>query len=233
MAQKATAGTAPGTATSPPQPPFDQLPADLSVSLSTSDSLLDMSSTYSAPVDLMFQIQQQQQLSQRRAAEAAERMDTQYDSDAVAIRTYFTDACPADSGLSQRSCRLADGGITHLHCLLDNCPVRRTIADMAAHLQEHQKRIQPTPQQPVRPPPSVNQPSPQQQHVISIDGFFNRKRGRPPKNRVVEVYNNVSHFKITVFEALHSLFCFFVVRSNNHHKPYSLVLNWRKATATR
>lgn len=28
--------------------------------------------------------------------------------------------------------------------------------------------------------------------VTSIDGFFNRKRGRPPKNRVIEVYNNVS-----------------------------------------
>lgn len=30
------------------------------------------------------------------------------------------------------------------------------------------------------------------QQVTSIDGLFNRKRGRPPKNRVVEVYGNVS-----------------------------------------
>lgn len=30
------------------------------------------------------------------------------------------------------------------------------------------------------------------QQITSIDGLFNRKRGRPPKNRVVEVYQNVS-----------------------------------------
>ncbi|GAB0100301.1 Transcription factor castor [Sergentomyia squamirostris] len=28
--------------------------------------------------------------------------------------------------------------------------------------------------------------------ITSIDGFFNRKRGRPPKNRVVEVYNCIN-----------------------------------------
>lgn len=204
MAQKASSsasGTAPGRVSSPSQPAFDQLPADLSVSLTTSESLPDMNSSYSAPADLMIQIQQQQQLSQRRAAEAAERMDTQYDSEAIAIRTYFTDACPAESGLSHRPCRLAEGGITHLHCLLDSCPVRRTIADMAAHLQEHQQRSLP-PQHPVRPAP-VHQPNQQQQHVISIDGFFNRKRGRPPKNRVVEVYNNVS---ISIFRSSKSIY---------------------------
>lgn len=36
-----------------------------------------------------------------------------------------------------------------------------------------------------------NMPSNLQQ-ITSIDGLFNRKRGRPPKNRVVEVYGNVS-----------------------------------------
>lgn len=30
------------------------------------------------------------------------------------------------------------------------------------------------------------------QQITSIDGLFNRKRGRPPKNRVVEVYGTVS-----------------------------------------
>lgn len=37
------------------------------------------------------------------------------------------------------------------------------------------------------------------QQITSIDGLFNRKRGRPPKNRVVEVYGNVSftHFFLT------------------------------------
>lgn len=32
------------------------------------------------------------------------------------------------------------------------------------------------------------------QQITSIDGLFNRKRGRPPKNRVVEVYGNVSFY---------------------------------------
>lgn len=40
---------------------------------------------------------------------------------------------------------------------------------------------------------SQNMPSNLQQ-ITSIDGLFNRKRGRPPKNRVVEVYGNVSFF---------------------------------------
>lgn len=31
--------------------------------------------------------------------------------------------------------------------------------------------------------------------ITSIDGFFNRKRGRPPKNRFVEVYKSVSRAK--------------------------------------
>lgn len=38
-----------------------------------------------------------------------------------------------------------------------------------------------------------NMPSNLQQ-ITSIDGLFNRKRGRPPKNRVVEVYGNVSFY---------------------------------------
>lgn len=34
--------------------------------------------------------------------------------------------------------------------------------------------------------------SAQPTQITSIDGFFNRKRGRPPKNRFVEVYKSVS-----------------------------------------
>lgn len=37
--------------------------------------------------------------------------------------------------------------------------------------------------------------SPNLQQITSIDGLFNRKRGRPPKNRVVEVYGNVSRYQ--------------------------------------
>lgn len=35
------------------------------------------------------------------------------------------------------------------------------------------------------------------QQITSIEGLFNRKRGRPPKNRVVEVYQNVSNRRPT------------------------------------
>lgn len=197
MAQKATtttsstSGISPGTV-GPSSTTFDQFSLDLSVSLSNAEY-----ESKTATNDQMVHIKQQQELSQHMAAEAADRMDTQYDSEAVAIRTYFTDACPSDSRLSHRTCRLADNGLTHLHCLIDGLPVRRTVSDMAAHLQEHQLRGPQQLQQlqsQIRIAPIVQQQQniqQQQQHVISIDGFFNRKRGRPPKNRVVEVYNNV------------------------------------------
>ncbi|XP_059609765.1 zinc finger protein castor homolog 1-like isoform X2 [Phlebotomus argentipes] len=35
--------------------------------------------------------------------------------------------------------------------------------------------------------------------ITSIDGFFNRKRGRPPKNRIVEVYNSVTQSPQAIF----------------------------------
>ncbi|XP_037942707.1 uncharacterized protein LOC119675573 [Teleopsis dalmanni] len=36
----------------------------------------------------------------------------------------------------------------------------------------------------------------QVKQITSIDGFFNRKRGRPPKNRFVEVYKNFQHIDV-------------------------------------
>ncbi|KAH8309823.1 hypothetical protein KR067_008050, partial [Drosophila pandora] len=35
--------------------------------------------------------------------------------------------------------------------------------------------------------------------ITSIDGFFNRKRGRPPKNRFVEVYKSAQHSPQAIF----------------------------------
>ncbi|KAH8264795.1 hypothetical protein KR038_001306 [Drosophila bunnanda] len=35
--------------------------------------------------------------------------------------------------------------------------------------------------------------------ITSIDGFFNRKRGRPPKNRFVEVYKSTQHSPQAIF----------------------------------
>ncbi|SPP77078.1 uncharacterized protein LOC117580152 [Drosophila guanche] len=51
---------------------------------------------------------------------------------------------------------------------------------------------------------SQPQPQPQPQpnqatQITSIDGFFNRKRGRPPKNRFVEVYKSAQHCPQAIF----------------------------------
>ncbi|ALC43707.1 CG7512 [Drosophila busckii] len=41
--------------------------------------------------------------------------------------------------------------------------------------------------------------SQQTTQITSIDGFFNRKRGRPPKNRFVEVYKSAQHSPQAIF----------------------------------
>lgn len=85
----------------------------------------------------------------------------------------------------------------HLHCLIPNCDaiLPRIYSDVSEHIRAHN----------IRPNPYANVEQlgitamnnevvisdPKLLQITSIDGFFNRKRGRPPKNRVVEVYNNV------------------------------------------
>jgi hypothetical protein len=73
---------------------------------------------------------------------------------------------------------------SHLHCLIPGCEavVPRNLKDISEHLRMHELN---------RGADSIIQNSNLLQ-ITSIEGFFNRKRGRPPKNRVVEVYNNVS-----------------------------------------
>lgn len=76
------------------------------------------------------------------------------------------------------------------------------------------------------------------QQITSIDGLFNRKRGRPPKNRVVEVYQNVSgeyyHFFYYYFVfVFHFVKSTNIISSNHNHKIQVLkqflpVLNWKK-----
>lgn len=72
---------------------------------------------------------------------------------------------------------------SHLHCLITGCEavVPRSLKDISEHLRMHELN---------RGADSIIQNSNLLQ-ITSIEGFFNRKRGRPPKNRVVEVYNNV------------------------------------------
>lgn len=112
------------------------------------------------------------------------------------ISQYFTDQCtkqqlasnePLDLNLKTPSnktileCFMSKNE-SHLHCLITGCEavVPRSLQDISEHLRMHE----------------LNQDSVIQNsnllQITSIEGFFNRKRGRPPKNRVVEVYNNVS-----------------------------------------
>ncbi|XP_016982248.2 uncharacterized protein LOC108046842 [Drosophila rhopaloa] len=46
--------------------------------------------------------------------------------------------------------------------------------------------------------------------ITSIDGFFNRKRGRPPKNRFVEVYKSAQHSPQAIFTS-------FKLERSDHH----------------
>lgn len=113
------------------------------------------------------------------------------------ISQYFTDQCtkqvqsnePLDLNLKTSSnkpileCFMSNNE-SHLHCLITGCEavVPRNLKDISEHLRMHELN---------RGADSIIQNSNLLQ-ITSIEGFFNRKRGRPPKNRVVEVYNNVS-----------------------------------------
>lgn len=113
------------------------------------------------------------------------------------ISQYFTDQCskqqslanePLDLNLKAPSnknileCFMSNNE-SHLHCLITGCEavVPRSLKDISEHLRMHELN---------RGADSIIQNSNLLQ-ITSIEGFFNRKRGRPPKNRVVEVYNNV------------------------------------------
>ncbi len=115
------------------------------------------------------------------------------------ISQYFTDQCTKqqneqneplnlNSKTSQNQKNLIEcfmsSSESHLHCLIPGCDavVPRSLKDISEHLRMHELN---------RGADSIIQNSNLLQ-ITSIEGFFNRKRGRPPKNRVVEVYNNVS-----------------------------------------
>lgn len=127
------------------------------------------------------------------------------------IRQYFSDACTrqslpstssSDEPLNLKSER-AKGLIEcfmgtnepHLHCLVPACEavLPRNFKDINDHIKMHEiTRTAVTGESTGH----VSECSSNLQQITSIEGFFNRKRGRPPKNRVVEVYNNVSIYFI-------------------------------------
>lgn len=82
-------------------------------------------------------------------------------------------------------CQFSD---PHLHCLIKDCEtiVPQRMFDITEHIRMHAFNRG-----------AGDDGGHQQQgagltQITSVEGFFNRKRGRPPKNRVIEVYNNVS-----------------------------------------
>lgn len=88
----------------------------------------------------------------------------------------------------------------HLHCLIPNCDaiVPRVYTDISEHIRAHNIRTNPYANIEQLGIAAISNDvvisDPKLLQITSIDGFFNRKRGRPPKNRVVEVYNNVRRF---------------------------------------
>lgn len=121
-------------------------------------------------------------------------------------QTYFTDVCsmqndssavsplngPQDRPLNLKSPKkeVLECFMTisepHLHCLIKGCEIviAKNSGDVAEHMRMHElARMGGASEEMLQIAPSVQ--------ITSIDGLFNRKRGRPPKNRVVEVYNNV------------------------------------------
>uniref|UniRef100_A0A336K409 CSON011287 protein n=1 Tax=Culicoides sonorensis TaxID=179676 RepID=A0A336K409_CULSO len=114
------------------------------------------------------------------------------------IRTYFSDNCSKqrDEPLNlknedtEKSSNKSDGLIEcfmiasdpHLHCLVPACEavLPKSLNDISEHMKMHE----------LTKNGETKGNGSSLQQITSIEGFFNRKRGRPPKNRVVEVYNN-------------------------------------------
>lgn len=88
-----------------------------------------------------------------------------------------------DTGPKRIECFMT-GLDPHFHCLITGCEavLPKSLNDISEHIKMHElSRIGSE---------AVSGTASNLQQITSIEGFFNRKRGRPPKNRVVEVYNN-------------------------------------------
>lgn len=125
------------------------------------------------------------------------------------IKAYFTDRCsnPQCAPLNLKHWQMTPDQLSgkplecaHLHCTVNGCGVivSKSLAELSEHIQHHHHEIQLASAASAADDEDVDSlmhnPGAGLMQITSIDGFFNRKRGRPPKNRVVEVYNNVRFF---------------------------------------
>lgn len=131
---------------------------------------------------------QQEEQNKAPTVEEVEQIISQYFSDHCTKQQQSEQNEPLNLNSKSNQKSLIECFMTsseaHLHCLIPGCDavVPRSLKDISEHLRMHELN---------RGADSIIQNSNLLQ-ITSIEGFFNRKRGRPPKNRVVEVYNNVS-----------------------------------------
>lgn len=156
-------------------------------------------------------------------------------------RTYFTDVCSMQNdcrsaspsnGPQERPLNLKSPKKTellecfmtinepHLHCLIKGCEmvISKNSSDVAEHMRMHEiARLGGASDEMLQIAPSVQ--------ITSIDGLFNRKRGRPPKNRVVEVYNNV----MTCQQLMQLKICFlnYFLSNQIQHSPQAIFTSFK------
>lgn len=228
MAQKASTSFKPTDLSSKSvQPTSSTMSPDLSYA--SQQKAVDLSLIYgnaTLPNDILEQIQKQQKILLQSELESLEDgipknliptstfltdkpqqpVKPQIEEIDQLISTYFTDYCTKQTeeplnlknftNDKQIDCFVGSNE-PHLHCLLKNCNtvIPRNLNNIFEHIRNHDRG---------EDEQIINQSNLLQ--ITSIDGFFNRKRGRPPKNRVVEVYNNVRTGSCFFFSGLINFF---------------------------
>ncbi|XP_055857761.1 uncharacterized protein LOC129920506 [Episyrphus balteatus] len=181
------------------------------------------------------------------------------------IQQFFTSECPSlrKKKLQEKDdhptedlnldCPWQEHPESHLHCVLKDCGAvtPNNIADISAHIRMHgyNREMYATPNAASPNPLTASSSNPMQ--ITTIDGFFNRKRGRPPKNRFVEVYKNAQQSPQAIFtsfklekqtsskespDAAHQQLCIdtstsSIIDLQQKHKDESVVLNQSSSVA--
>jgi hypothetical protein len=142
-----------------------------------------------------------------------EMQSTSFESMLANFKLNFTTQCTGQANTSDNQslieCFIDDDYLkeNHVHCLVKDCNavIRNNPIDLYEHLSMHKAAsfhsstidkaaptVETDPQQIFR---SSFFEGANHAQMSSINCFFNRKRGRPPKNRIVELYNDVNEMK--------------------------------------